>query len=354
MGDYAVCCLHKTPKQHRLNLRDADPDVWLKSGYLEEVQNSFRENQKHPGCHQCWNDEDSGFGSMRTRTEKEYKIFGINPKNPTIVNAEIQLGNLCNLTCLMCNEYESSAILAENRKLGINKIQQRDIDWNERSWENLQKILDKSPKILNLRGGEPLYNKKILDILENIPQDQKRKMMLHLTTNATEWNDRWAQVLAGFKMVRMMISIDAIGHIYEYIRFPAKWVQVEQNVKKIQNLPNARIVINAVVQNLNILHLGDLISWCQANNLYLILDRLKHPKHLELTNLPIAPRTQAIQDLKKLSDLSLPADLAKFIESSILELSNRGFDQGLWDEFQTQVTMREKLRGNDYRSILYY
>lgn len=354
MGNYAVCCLHNVPEGHQINLKDHGPDVWLNSEYLREVQETFLKGQKHIGCNRCWFDEDVGFDSMRIRTRNEYKIFGIDPKKPKIVNAELQLGNLCNLTCLMCSEQDSSAILAENQRLGINKIKQSDIEWTERSWKNLQKIIDESPMVLNLRGGEPLYNKSILDILEKIPPEQKRKMMIHLTTNATIWNDRWANVLGQFKLIRIMLSVDAIGPAYEYIRFPAKWDVVESNVKKIQNLSNARIVVNAVIQNLNLLYLENLISWCQENNLYLIPTRLENPKYLKLINLPDKPKDLAVQNLKKLLNTSLPTHLHKFIESCLMELSNKKINQNQWEEFQTQITMREKLRGNNHRSILDY
>lgn len=354
LGEYAVCCQHRAPVDHRLNLKDHAPNVWWQSDYLDQVRQSFLHDRRHPGCQQCWTDEDSGFDSMRTRTAKEYKILGIEAYAPTVMNAEIQLGNLCNLTCIMCNEYESSAILAENKKLGINTIQQSDIDWNEKSYHNVQQILALAPRVLNLRGGEPVYNKAILSILENLPADQRSRTMIHLTTNATVWNDRWAGVLAKFRQVRMMISVDATESVYEYIRFPAKWTELQTNVSHIKTLPNVRIVVNSVVQNLNIMHLGKLIEWCRDNDLYLIFDRLKSPKWLAPTNLPPDLRGQAIHDLKTLSFLPSELHLQKFIESCIHELSHEPFDIECWQHFLDHISMRERLRGNDHRSFLHY
>ena len=88
-----------------------------------------------------------------------------------MITVEIQLGNLCNLTCLMCNENSSSAILSENIKLGINKVKQKNFTWNDISFDYLYEILLSGPKIVNIRGGEPLYNKKLLKLIEDLPEE---------------------------------------------------------------------------------------------------------------------------------------------------------------------------------------
>lgn len=352
MGNYAICCQHHVPEQHRLNIKHHDIGTWQSSAYMDEVRQSMIADARHVGCQSCWQDEDAGYASMRSRTAKDYAIFNIRPDRPEFVNAEIQLGNLCNLTCVMCNEFESSAILAENKRLGINQIEQSDVDWTDQSWSNLQLILDQSPRILNLRGGEPLYNKKILEILENLPLDKKRKIMLHLSTNATLWNDRWANVLSEFALVRIMLSIDGTEFVYEYIRHPARWSQLQDNIQNMRRLPNVRLVVNAVVQNLNILHIGNLVTWCKDMDLFLMLDRLKHPKYLDLTNLPEPERNLAVTRLKKLHSMTLEPGIYGFITSCLQEFCNTDFDKQLWANFQQQISIRDMIRGNNHKSLL--
>lgn len=352
MGNYAICCQHHVPEQHRLNIKHHDIGTWQSSAYMDEVRQAMIADARHVGCQSCWQDEDAGYASMRSRTAKDYAIFNIRPDRPELVNAEIRLGNLCNLTCVMCNEVESSAILAENKRLGINRIEQSDIDWTDQSWSNLQLILEKSPRILNLRGGEPLYNKKILDILEQLPPENKKQMMIHLSTNATLWNDRWATVLAGFGLARIMLSVDGIENVYEYIRYPARWDQLQHNIQNMRRLPNVRLVVNAVVQNLNILHIDDLVTWCKDNHLFLMLDRLKEPEYLDLTNLPDPLRHLAIAKLKTLHSMTLEPVTHGFVTSCLQDLCHTEFDEQLWAHFQQQISMRDTIRGNSHKPLL--
>ena len=237
-GDYQICCVHPVPAKHRKNINQTSLDEWLQNPYLAEVKSDFAQDQTHPGCHNCWQQEAAGTQSIRQMQANEYKIIGAKPGQSKLLNVEAAVGNLCNLSCVMCDEHNSSAILAENRQLGISIVDQRDFSWTESAFENLQHILDCRPRVLNLRGGEPMYNKRILELIENFPSDQLNNTLLHLTTNATTWTPQWQQALSKFKAVRMMLSIDAVGDLAEYIRYPCKFDQVESNIKQIIECKN--------------------------------------------------------------------------------------------------------------------
>lgn len=357
LGHYQVCCQHDVPQSQRKHMSEIAPSEWLSDQYLKEVRESFRQNLRHPGCHACWQHEDAGIPSLRQRIEKEYKILLSEPCQEKLVNVELQAGNLCNLTCIMCNEQDSSAILSENQKLGINVLQQNDLKWNDNTWKNFQSALLMNPRVLNIRGGEPLYNKKLLEIVESMSDEQCATMLLHITTNATVWNQRWQNALKRFKLVRIMLSIDAIEDEYEYIRYPAKWQQVEHNVKQMMLNKNFKIIVYAVVQNLNIGVLEKLIDWCQSQNLYLQMQRCSDPDYLDFTNLPDAVLESTIQQLDR-CHTKVTNDLNKtFIQSAKKEIENRkqkGIDNKKWNAFISAMSLRESLRGNDHRTILKY
>jgi len=353
-GDYQICCEHRVPIEHRMNINQDHPDSWLNSEYIKQVRSSFEQEQQHPGCSQCWQHENAGRKSLRTRSINEYRILGLQNCQSSLVNAELQVGNLCNLTCVMCNPYSSSALLAENTKLGITSVKQQDIDWTDTAWQNIDWILNQGIRVLNIRGGEPLYNKKLLHLIENLPHDKASLILLHITTNATTWTDRWEKAFEKFRLVRFMFSLDAIGHRYEYIRFPAQWNTVEQNVQKIRTLPNAKCLVHAVIQNLNIESIGELISWCDNQDIYLELDRLYSPAYLQITNLPVEYKDRVCLYLKNLLSLPLKNHIRQFLKSCHAEIQQSTFNDQLWTEFQNQIGMRESLRGNNHRSIMEY
>lgn len=350
-GNLDICCTHQTPVDKRININTHNYTHWLDSDYVQDVRKSFLSDNRHPNCARCWKREDQGFDSLRTRSHKEYTMLP-DRADRMIKNIEINLGNLCNLRCLMCNENNSSAILSENLKLGINKITQADMTWNDLGYSNLQKILEQRPYVVNIRGGEPLYNKKLLEIVTDIPAAQARDMVLHITTNATVWNSQWQDALEKFRLVRFMFSVDAVGELYEYIRYPASWSLVESNIKSIMSLPNTKCLVHCVGQNLNISSILPLIEWCDTNSIYLEIEQLTFPDYLQMTNLPVPQKKAALQHLNCVSHHQLAPHLEKFINSTLILLEKTQFDVFLWKAFVANISLRDHLRGNSFRSFI--
>lgn len=357
LGDYQICCQHDVPESYKENISDTEPVKWFQNQYLQQVKESFKNNEKHPGCSACWQHEESSIPSLRQRIQKEYQILGHEPYQDKILNIEIQAGNLCNLSCVMCNEKESSVILAENQRLGINVLTLQDVKWNDEAWSNVEKLIEMKPRVINIRGGEPLYNKKLLELVESIPQAQCQQTMLHITTNGTVWNEKWQSALSRFKHVRMMLSIDATKDVYEYIRFPANWNTLESNVDKIVQNKNIKVLVHCVVQNLNICYLEELIDWCKSKSLYLQFARCSVPTWLDFTNIPDSKIDLAVEQLERCLKKADENISKTFLKSAIRELSERkqqGSNQTLWNEFLYNMSLREGLRNNSHKKILDY
>lgn len=344
--------MNSTPVAHQFHLDDGDFDAWQTNRYCQEVKQSFVNHVRHSGCNKCWNAEDSGLTSLRQRSLTEYKILGAKEKHEELLNIEISVGNLCNLSCLMCSEKDSSVILAENIKLKINQVNQKDFKWSEENFVNLSKNLKLKPKLINLRGGEPFYNKKIFDLLDSFDPDDIKHTIIHITTNGTVWTQEWARVLSRFKLVRLMFSVDATGDLYNYIRYPGNFETVEKNIKDIVKYKNIKPLIHACVQNLNILHLGTLIQWAADLDIYLEFEPVVSPRFLNFTNLPRHLKVQSIEYLKKLLDHSLPAHLGTEISGYLQLLEMSADNNNLWNEFVSNISMRDNLRGNSFKDFL--
>jgi molybdenum cofactor biosynthesis enzyme MoaA len=355
-GDYKICCMHAAPTSSRMNVNSNSLEDWKNSEYLKQVQQHMLENIPHPGCQTCWRQENQKLSSLRQRTASEYKILGIDTNNPVIKNCEISLENICNLTCLMCDEILSSSILAENKRLGINKIEQVDIKWKQQGYDNLEKLLSENDiKVLNVRGGEPMYNKKLLSLLDVIPTSKSRNMILHITTNGTIFSEEWKNMLKKFYSVRIMFSVDAVGPLLEYIRFPAKWDKICENIEKFRKLSNVKPLIHCTLQNLNISHLPDLIKWCQKTNIFLDLDELINPGHMHFTNLPDNQKKIAIKNLEEFlnnSNKETEKSTYNTISQCLRMLKETKRNDFLWHKFVEKISMRDKLRNNSFRDFI--
>jgi molybdenum cofactor biosynthesis enzyme MoaA len=356
-GDYQICCQHPVPAEHRKNIKFVSHAEWQNNQYLNEVRTSFEQGIEHPGCNACWQQEDLNLSSLRQIQAQEYRILGATPFQQKFLNVEISVGNLCNLSCIMCDEESSSAILSENQRLNISKSNQQDFAWSDSAFDHLEQILSLAPRVVNLRGGEPMYNKKILDIVNQFPKHHLKSTMLHLSTNATRWSDEWQNALKKFRLVRIMLSIDAVDSLFEYIRYPADFSQVEENIKKIASNSNIKPVIHATVQNLNVGSIGKLVQWAQYMNIHLIMDMLTYPAYLQITNLPDHLKKQAIDHLEETLSLELESHTRDSITQykNILtnSLQSPG-DHKLWQFFVDSILLRDNARGNSHKEFLKY
>jgi hypothetical protein len=352
-GEYAPCCMHAVPAFEKMNINQHSLIQWQSSRYLREVQDHMLNDQPHAGCAKCWSHEKQGFASLRQRTKQEYEILGVDTDQAGIKNCEIDIDNICNLKCLMCDEKSSSAILAENVKLKINKITQKDIEWSDLGYTHLKDILDiKQLKVLNVRGGEPMVNKKLMAVLEEIPASKARLMLLHITTNGTRFDERWKTVFAKFGLVSIMFSLDAVGPLLEYMRYPACWSEIQDNVDRLLLLPNVKATVHCVVQNLNISSLEGIVRWCDHKKLFLTMDALTSPDYLHLTNLPSRQKDIALTNLQYLLDGSSSSNVRTFVQSCLERLHNSAYDPRLWQAFIDKVSRRDQLRDNSWRAFI--
>jgi molybdenum cofactor biosynthesis enzyme MoaA len=356
-GDFSVCCIHHTPSEHRVNINNDGFEKWNQSLYLNEVRTAFRNNDQHPGCSVCWHKEKTTGTSLRTHIQREYEILGVTDQTEFPVDIEVQVGNLCNLKCLMCNEQESSAILAENIQLRINQHQQKDFTWNQSAFDNLQELINTAPRVLRIRGGEPFYNKPLLDIIENLSPEACSRTMLQITTNGTQWSERWAQALSKFRLVRLMFSVDATEDLYEYIRYGAKWTKTIDNIQQMVQQPNVKVLLHCVVQNLNILEIGRLVKWSEEQNLYLQLDHLNDPSWMTITTLPEQLRKAAIAHINSVLYTHPAEHIQLFLKTCLKTLEEsliNPVDSQLWEMFLSQIRQRDRIRGNDHQRFLRY
>lgn len=290
--------------------------------------------------------------SQRNRTQREYEILGLEPAQPKIKHVELNLGNTCNLRCLMCNDSFSSAILAENHRLGLHHADQKNQQWGDDALPNLRALLAEQPRLINVLGGEPFYNRRFLTLLDSISETQAQNMVLNIVTNATSWNDQWRDALAKFKLVRLMFSVDATHALYEYMRFPAEWSVTENNIQAMRSGHNVKTLVHCVVQNLNVARLGTLISWCHEQDLHLNFDLLTQPNFLAITNLPEPDRLQAIHALEQNLDQNVSPANREFLQSCLERVTQCHFDPAAWQAFRQHVQPRDRLRGNNYQTWL--
>jgi len=286
-GRVRVCCNnYEVPTGEDLepiNVYSEDFDVKkaFNSDLHTRIRKNILNNKQDESCIRCWQTEDNGADSYRTiwnSTLASGYLRGImldsvnddgEIDKPFTTFLDFTMGNKCNLVCRMCNLQNSNQWDLESDLLGL------DIEGFESSTtlEVDKKFLSDEffvknfmhLKQVNFLGGEPLIIKEHYEFLKKcIKFGVAPKMILSYTTNLTVIKKELKDLWKCFRHVSVGVSLDAIGPLNDYIRYPSKWNVITKNLLKLSKFRNEvsmDIQIHSTFQLLNVLDWGELFDW---------------------------------------------------------------------------------------------
>jgi MoaA/NifB/PqqE/SkfB family radical SAM enzyme len=152
---------------------------------------------------------------------------------------------------------------------------------------------------LIFQGGEPLLIREVEEIFEYlVAHDAAKSVTIELTSNMTVVSERALNNLKHFEKLDAGCSIDGIGTDLEYIRYGAKWSEVEKNIRRFAQLPNALVSFNVAVQFYNLMRITDLYRYCDRHQIQVSAHFLVGPYHLSVLVMPPKARQIALQRLR--------------------------------------------------------
>ena len=371
-GKYRVCC-NSTPGENHIKDENGNP-MTLDKHDIEEVWNTeFYQNIRHQLmtgerpqiCQRCFSEEDAGVKSSRQSFNESWFNDSVQIQktydHPDIRYVDLRLGNLCNLKCRMCNPYASSqwvkewndviktAQLVPNHVLSEEEKQRlTNMDWfeNDKVWKNIAKIADCVEEIY-LTGGEPTLALKQYDLFQYLQdKDMAKHIRLKYNTNLTNVPDRMIWYWHFFKMIKINASIDAVGELDRYVRYPSAWNKIEENFKKLRRLRNTRLQIHTTVQTYNILNLSNLYDWCDSimfEDVYLNI--LNHPKCLNIKTLPSKIKNLVANKLENYKNRPKVKQMIQYM------YSEDWYDQH-WQEFIDYTNQLDKSRNENILDLV--
>ncbi len=236
------------------------------SDQLKNIQKNMLDNIRDDGCGICWKKEDRGYSSLRQHSNQIYsKHMDVNPDKiadqPYYI--DLRLGNLCNLKCRMCISEWSSQIAGEildnPNEDWIDTPTQKVIELDDNTWNTLHKWIPYVKRVF-MTGGEPTIIKRNLDYIKEIKDiGRSKEVELIFTTNATNINQQFIEIGKHFKSVSFNVSIDAVGELARYIRYPSDWDTIEKNLRNIEH----GISLNTTIQWLNMTRLNEIFDYIE-------------------------------------------------------------------------------------------
>jgi sulfatase maturation enzyme AslB (radical SAM superfamily) len=297
---------------------------------IEQIRKDFNDNQRPVECNKCWINEDSGRESDRQIKNRAYDFYA--DRDLRYVKEDCSKGlysqqiiklytsTLCNSTCATCSSYHSTAWAAlEGKSIELKKISTRTLDH----------INFAHVKMLSFVGGEPLYEKLNFDILDQLVDANNTNCYISMVTNgSTKITPSQCDTLSKFKNLNFCLSIDGVGPVFEYLRYPLEWDMLLNNIQLYKSM-GIQLSVSYTISNLNVLYHNETVKWFKDNNLQFNHNIVYTPAHFHPNVLP----NKLKQDLT----------LSKFFTHLV--------DPPLLDQFVAEVQRQDQIKGisiNDY------
>jgi sulfatase maturation enzyme AslB (radical SAM superfamily) len=311
---------------------------------LQQLRTDMLNQQRSSACQKCWTLEDQGETSDRQLKNSTFDHYS--NQDIELIEQDCHAGkfsqkiiklytsNLCNSTCVTCAPVASSA-WATLRNVKTFEIIADDL-LNTFDYQNFV--------MLNFVGGEPLYEKQNFAILERLIDAGNSDCFISFTSNgSTELNDKQIAILSQFKNLSINLSIDGVGPVFEYLRYPLKWSTLLDNIKLYRSL-GIKLSASFTVSNFNIFYYDQIVAWFKEQGLEYNHNMVTTPSYFSVNALPkgvkdklttvkdfFAPHTDiddvnfrrclsevTYQDnLKNINIRNYLPDLVKFLEQNI-------------------------------------
>ncbi|MCB0419428.1 MAG: twitch domain-containing radical SAM protein [Bdellovibrionales bacterium] len=319
------------------NLNHTDLLTAWNNGYMKTVRRQMLQGEIPPSCTKCFKEEAAGHRSKRN-WETEYWASRVSVKEllamtnadgsvpPKIAYVDLRLGTKCNLKCIMCSPHDSSLWVNDWNKL-YPKIQNESLkeimqwhnkgkvdgatyNWYSDNQEFWNQLHDQLPNFQQLyfAGGESTIIDEHYSLLEEcVKRGEAPHIELRYNSNGIELPQKLFDLWKEFKRVRFHFSIDSIGEMNDYIRYPSQWSHIEKQLDLLDQTPDSvEVTIACAVQVLNILYIPDFIKWKLQKKYRKInpwplgaglinFHFVYHPAHLNVKVLPQTLKDKIVQ-----------------------------------------------------------
>ena len=299
---------------------------------LEEIRQKMLAGERVTACTECYQLDDAGTYSSRTQ-ETEYWIeqLGVETFEDVTTNLiyyDIRNDNLCNLSCRMCTPQFSSQLEKEYKKLNW------PVDVHPKSFSFSDTVDIDTVQKIYVAGGEPSLMPGFREFLQKAIAGNRTDIEIRMNTNATNLNKEYRQLLRHFSNVHIVVSLDGYDQINKYIRWPADWDTIIENVHGLY-LITSNISFNVTVGIWNISNLSQLVFFLEQEfpNTNVLLNKIYRPKGLVFTTFP--DKELALHDLELLKSSKFYQQFLfqSKVDYYITEIKNSSIDREALAEF---------------------
>lgn len=360
-GDIKPCCVYKGG-QYSLHKGDTLESTWKN---LNSLRNDFIQGKKPKSCIQCW-DREKLLGHSRRSWYNDKIIswpdeYVLDPEFK-LRHIDLNFGNTCNLKCRMCGSWGSTAWFKEEKLLNaLNPNFNRSVVYSPtiidgNYWKDKKEVF-KNLERIDFKGGEPLMQEGMFVFLEYLIEwGFAENITIAYTTNGTQTPSILKDLWPKFKKVKVVISVEGTGDLYEYIRGGnvQTIAELENNIYWYDNFTNIEGSFNTAIQIYNIFDLNNILKWFESlktsnkwhknPNSFKFDCLVTQPKYLDINIMPIGLKHIALQKLSQKDYKSLHN-----IKSALL---NENTDEKNWNLFIEFTKSLDRMRNTDVTKVV--
>ena len=270
-------CGHMVNAPEFNTLEEMDASLWLK-----EIKEKMSKEFWPIECIRCKHTESINNSSIRLNAIK----FDHLQKQEDYLSVGGVLDNVCNSACLTSNENLSTLIG------GLKSKTYPIVDNSNKFWElPLDRIVH-----LDINGGEPSASKNYKDILSNLPKNIKS---VRLNTNCSTVLEELIPLTNRGVHVTVTVSLDGIGSVHDFVRWPIKWEKFYKNLMTYKTMP-IQLNLWTTVSALNVDDLPNIIKFAREHDIDHSYAYLKLPAELAVENKGTPSSLAYIQEQKRI------------------------------------------------------
>jgi organic radical activating enzyme len=240
----------------------------------QDIVDHMKQGLPISGCEVCYDLENKGIESHRVRETKKWIAKHGEPNEIDIKWLDIRNNIECNAKCKICNSNYSTEWQKETGDYSVKSYQ---YNFTDEELSNCVKFIQ--------TGGEPTLSKEFTSVLSRLSTINPDCNIV-IQTNGTGLPEEWIPCLQKLTNLTVQVSIDAVGLMLTYLRYPIKHNTILSTIEKLKQY--CRVELLTTAYNLNIHRLSELIDVAIDLNLLenWTISMLNEPKHFRLESIP--------------------------------------------------------------------
>lgn len=290
-------CCAASPQQANINWITKNPGQLFNAPELQDERRAMLNNIPVSSCNSsCWNAESQGLPSRRTIMSGDTVTHNFIDAQPETLN--IIVGSDCNMTCVYCCKFYSTAwsrdvvkksyeVISADDRFVVNttdrilsRLSQKDLLQSNHRQILLDEIIrlcqTSSLTEIMITGGEPFLYLYLEQIIEAIPAGVSLKVWSGLGVDESRFKKEIAKLP---KDTTVIVSAENVKERYEFVRHGNTWQRFLNNIETLKNA-GINYEFNATVTNLTVFGLPDFIKY--AGNVPITFSACTDPDFLSV------------------------------------------------------------------------